>query len=166
MTAAAWHALIAGARGILWFQHNFGGPCIDFRTIIDGSNKASSKYNCQQTPSVTEHDMVMALTNFNREVNSLTAVLLAPFADGYASSQADVSYMAKYFAGGFYIFAASGRPGMPPPSNQKVTFSIAGAHNCRVHVIAEHRYIPVVNGKFSDIFSNSDSVHIYRVFCK
>jgi hypothetical protein len=25
--AAAWHSLIAGARGIIWFQHNFSGPC-------------------------------------------------------------------------------------------------------------------------------------------
>lgn len=165
MTAAAWHALIAGARGIIWFQHNFGGSCIDFRSIIDGSNKASSKYGCQQAPGVTEHAMVTALTNFNREVSSLTAVLLAPFADGYVSSRGNVSYMAKYFAGGFYIFAASGRPGMPPPSNQRVTFTIAGASNCEVQVITEDRDIPVANGKFSDLFSNSDSVHIYRVSC-
>ena len=86
MIAAAWHALIAGARGIIWFQHNFGGPCIDFRTIIDGSNKASSQYNCQQTPGVTEHDVVVALTKFNSRVNSLNTVLLSPFADGYVSS--------------------------------------------------------------------------------
>ena len=165
MTAAAWHALIAGARGIIWFQHNFGGPCIDFRTIIDGSNRASSKYNCQQTPGVTEHDMVVALTKFNSEVNLLTAVLLSPFADGYVSSAGDVSYMAKYADGSFYIFAASGEPGIPPPSNQRVSFLIAGAHNCQVNVINEGRDIPVINGRFNDTFSNADSVHIYRVNC-
>jgi hypothetical protein len=165
MTAAAWHALIAGARGIIWFQHNFGGPCIDFRTIIDGSNRGSSKYNCQQTPGVTEHDMVVALTKFNSEANLLTTVLLSPFADGYVSSTADVSYMAKYTDGSFYIFAASGKPGIPPPSNQRVSFSIAGAHDCQVNVINEDRNISVVNGKFSDIFSDADSVHIYRVNC-
>jgi hypothetical protein len=164
-TAAAWHALIAGARGILWFQHNFGGPCIDFRTIIDGSNRASSKYNCQQTPGITLHDMVVALAKFNSEVNGLTAVLLSPFADDYVGSAGDVSYMAKYADGSFYIFAASGKPGVPPPSNQRVSFFIAGAHNCQVNVINENRDIPVVNGKFSDIFDNADSVHIYRVNC-
>ena len=27
LRSAVWHSLIAGARGILWFQHSFGGPC-------------------------------------------------------------------------------------------------------------------------------------------
>jgi hypothetical protein len=165
MTAAAWHALIAGARGIMWFQHNFAGPCVDFRTIIDGSDKASGNYGCQQTPGVTEHDMVVALTKFNSEVNDLTAVLLSPFAEGYVSSLGDVSYMAKYSSGSFYIFAASGKPGMPPPSNQRVSFSIAGAQNCQVNVLNENRTIPVTAGTFTDTFSNSDTVHIYRVDC-
>ena len=165
MTAAAWHALIAGARGIIWFQHNFGGPCIDFRTVIDGSNPASSMYNCRQTPDVTLHDMVLALTKFDAEVNRLNTVLLSPFADGYVRSGNDVSYMVKYSAGSYYIFAASGKPGTPPPVNQKVSFSIFGAHNCRVEVLSESRSIPVIGGKFSDVFSNANSVHIYQVNC-
>jgi hypothetical protein len=165
MTAAAWHALIAGARGIIWFQHNFGGSCIDFRTIIDGSNPASPMYNCDQTPGVTLHDMVTALTRFNSEVNHLSSVLLSPFADGYVRSRDDASYMAKYSGGSFYIFAASGRPGMPPPANQQVSFSIAGASNCSVDALGENRSIPVTKGEFSDIFSNANSVHIYRVNC-
>lgn len=165
MTAAAWHALIAGARGIIWFQHNFGGSCINFTTIVDGSNPASGNYNCQQTPGVTLHDMVVALTRFNSEVKNLNTVLLSPFADGYVSSTGDVSYMAKDVGGNFYIFAASGKPGMPPPSNQMVDFSIAATGNCRVDVVNENRSIPVVNGKFSDVFSNADSVHVYQVEC-
>lgn len=165
MTAAAWHALIAGARGILWFQHNFGGPCIDFRTIIDGSNPASSMYNCHQTPDVTLHDMVIALTRFNSEVNHLNTVLLSPFADGYVHSVNDVSYMAKYSGGHYYIFAASGKPGMPPPSNQKVSFSISGARKCSVDVLNESRKIPVTSGEFTDVFDNANSVHVYRVNC-
>ena len=39
--AAAWHALIAGARGIGWFQHNFSGPCIDDRPFLDGLIRAA-----------------------------------------------------------------------------------------------------------------------------
>jgi hypothetical protein len=165
MTAAAWHALIAGARGIIWFQHNFGGPCVDFRTIINGSDKTSNKYTCHQTPGVTEHDVVLALTKFNSLIHRLNAVLLSPFADGYVSSDADVSYMAKYVNGTFYIFAASGKPGVPPADNQRVSFSIAGAQNCSVKVLSEGRSIPVVGGKFSDVFLNDTSVHIYRVNC-
>ena len=34
MRAAVWHSIIAGARGILYFQHSFGGSCIgDHHTI-------------------------------------------------------------------------------------------------------------------------------------
>jgi hypothetical protein len=165
MIAAAWQALIAGARGILWFQHNFGGPCVDYRTILDGSNPESSMYDCQQTPGVTEHDVVLALKEFNSLVNSLNTVLLSPFADGYVSSDGDVSYMAKYLNGTFYIFAASGKPGIPPPDNQRVSFSITGARKCSVNVLNEDRSIPVLNGKFSDVFCNDTSVHVYRVDC-
>jgi len=163
MTAAAWHALIAGARGILWFQHNFGGPCIDSRTIIDGSNPASGKYNCQQTPGVTLHDMVVALTRFNKEVTSLTTVLLAPFADHYVTAKGDVSCMAKYSNGVYYVFAGSGRPGEPPRPGQQVTFQLAGAPSTSVTVLDEHRTLRVVHGKFTDTFANADTVHIYRV---
>jgi hypothetical protein len=163
MTAAAWHGLIAGARGILWFQHNFGGPCVDFRSIIDGSNPASGKYNCQQTPGVTLHDMVVALTRFNKEVTSLNTVLLAPFADHYVTSNGDVSSMAKYSNGVFYVFAGSGRPGLPPRPDQKVTLHLAGAPNTTVTVLNEHRTLRVVNGEFTDTFANADTVHIYRV---
>jgi hypothetical protein len=165
MTAAAWQALIAGARGIIWFQHNFGGPCIDFRTIIDGSNAAGPKYNCAQTPGVTLHDMVTALTRFNSEVKHLNNVLLSPFADNYVRSGNDVSYMAKKSGGTFYIFAAAGKPGMPPPVNQWVTFSITSAKNCSVSVLNENRNISVTRGQFADIFRNANSVHIYRVDC-
>ena len=78
---------------------------------------------------------------------------------------ADVSYMAKYVNGTFYIFAASGKPGMPPPDNQRVSFSITGANDCSVSVLNEDRRIPVVNGRFSDVFRNDTSVHVYRVDC-
>ena len=165
MTAAAWHALIAGARGIIWFQHNFSGPCIDFRTLIDGANPASGKYNCDQAHGVTLHDVDAALTRFNSEVNQLNSILLAPFADGYVRSASDVSYMAKYSGGNYYIFAASGKVGTPPPSNQKVGFSIPGTRTCHVDVLNENRTIPVVKGMFSDVFSDANSVHIYRVDC-
>jgi hypothetical protein len=163
MTAAAWHALIAGARGILWFQHNFGGPCVDDRSIIDGSNPADKMYKCQQSPGVTLHHMVQALTRFNTEVNKLDAVLLSPFADHYVTAKGDVSVMAKYSNGQFYIFAGSGRPGDPPSPGQRVTFRLAGAPNTSVTVLNEHRTLRVTNGEFSDTFANANTIHIYRV---
>ncbi len=164
--AAAWHAIIAGARGIIWFQHNFGGHCIDFNTFYDGSNPASSnsKYNCQQTPGVTLHDVVKNISAFNHEVASLNSVLLSPFAINYVSvGNADVSVMAKYSNSKFYIFAASGKPARPPANNQFVTFKLAGNYTGPVIVVDEHRFLHVVNGVFTDKFANMDSVHIYQI---
>jgi hypothetical protein len=162
--SAAWHALIAGARGIIWFQHNFSGPCQDYNTFYDGSNSKSPKYNCQQTPGVTLHDVVKTISAFNHEVASLNSVLLSPFAESYASvGEADVSVMAKDDNGRFYVFAASGKPAHPPATNQVVRFKLAGGYTGPVTVIGEHRTLQAVNGVFTDTFYNSDSVHIYRI---
>jgi hypothetical protein len=162
--AAAWHALIAGARGIIWFQHNFSGPCQDFNTFYDGSNPLSPKYNCQQSPGVTLHDLVQAISAFNHEVASLNGVLLSPFAINYVTSgSADVSVMAKYADGKFYVFAGSGEQAQPPSDDQSVTFRVAGHYTGPVTVIGEHRVLHAVNGVFTDLFVNSDSVHIYKI---
>jgi hypothetical protein len=162
-TAAAWHALIAGARGIIWFQHNFSGPCIDFRSYVDGSNPATHMYHCQQTPGVSLHDMVEAVSNFNREVASLDEVLLSPFAEGYVQATGDVSTMTKRNGKHFYIFSGSGRPADPPPPNQRVTFHLAGSPSGQVTVVGEDRSIPLVGGSFSDVFPSDTTVHIYEV---
>lgn len=162
--AAAWHAIIAGARGIIWFQHNFSGPCVDFNTFYDGSNGSSHMYNCQQTPGVTLHDVVKSVSAFNHEVARLNTVLLSPFAEHYVrTGRADVSVMAKYSNGLFYVFAASGQPARPPADGQKVTFRLAGGYTGPVTVIGEHRTLHAVKGVFTDTFANEDSVHIYEI---
>jgi hypothetical protein len=162
-TAAAWHAIIAGARGIIWFQHNLGGPCVDFSSFYDGSNPASPMYHCHQTPGVTLRDVVQSVSAFNHEVQSLNSVLLSPFAENYVSTSSDVSVMAKYTAGSFYIFAGSGRPAHPPAHNLAVTFHVAGGYTGIVTVIGEQRTLRAVHGVFKDTFANEDSVHIYEI---
>jgi hypothetical protein len=163
-TAAAWHAIIAGARGIIWFQHNFGGPCVDFNTFYDGSNPASPMYDCRQVPGVTLHDVVTNVSAFNHEVASLNSVLLAPFAENYVSTgNADVSAMAKCSHGVFYVFAASGKPATPPADNLSVTFTVAGGYSGPVTVVGENRTLRAANGVFTDRFANEDSVHIYKI---
>ena len=162
--AAAWHALIAGARGIVWFQHNFSGACIDYNTFYDGSNPLSPKYNCQLSPGVTFDNLVEAISAFNYEVASLNSVLLAPFAINYVSvGNADVSVMAKYAGGKFYVFAGSGKQAQPPSNDQSVTFRVAGHYTGPVTVISEHRVLQAVNGVFTDVFANSNSVHVYEI---
>ena len=164
MRAAAWHAIIAGARGIIWFQHNFSGPCVDDNTFYDGSNPSSPMYNCRQTPGVTLHDVVKSVSAFNHEIARLNGVLLSPFAEHYVMiGRVDVSVMAKYSHGVFYVFAASGRPVRPPARGQVVTFRLAGGYTGPVRVIGEHRILHAVRGVFTDIFANADSVHVYKI---
>jgi hypothetical protein len=172
-TAAAWHATIAGARGILWFQHNFSGPCVDFRTFIDGSNPRSPEYNCQIVPGETLHNLVRAVTAFNCVTSAtpamdctttnLNSVLMSPFAFGYVKADGAVSVMTKYYNHRFYLFAGSGQPGTPPPPNQDVTFTLAGSPNTTVTVVNENRSINIVNGQFTDTFADANAVHIYQV---
>jgi len=163
-TAAAWHAIIAGARGIIWFQHNFSGPCVDFNTFYDGSDPSSPMYHCHQTPGVTLHDVVTHVSAVNHEVAGLNNVLLSPFAEHYVSvGHADVSVMAKYSHRTFFVVAAAGKPALPPANNQVVTFKLAGGYTGPVTVIGENRVLHAVNGIFTDNFANEDSVHIYEV---
>jgi hypothetical protein len=162
--AAAWHSLIAGARGILWFQHNFSGPCVDYRTLYDGSDPASSLYDCQQTPGVTLHDVVTKIAAVNHQIDSLNDVLLSPSAENYVNvGHADVSVMAKDSNGTFYVFAAAGKPADPPPANQSIAFKLADSYTGTVTVVGEARTLRAVNGTFADRFANEDTVHIYRI---
>jgi hypothetical protein len=163
MVAAAWHALIAGARGIIWFQHNFSGPCQDDRTFLDGSNPASSMYNCQQTPGVTSHDVVQAVSTFDQEVNALNGVLLSVTASSYVSASGDVSTLTKAYNGSYFVFAGSGQPATPPPANQSVTFTVADHFTGPVIVIGEKRVLQATSGVFTDTFADANSVHIYSI---
>ena len=161
-TASAWHAIIAGARGIMWFQHDFGN-CYDDNTFYDGSDPKSPERTCQITPGETMADLVAGVTAVNKEITELKSVLLSPFADGYVSTPADVSVMAKDFGGQFYVFAASGKPATPPADGLRAAFTLAGGYTGPVTVIGENRTINAVNGQFTDTFANEDSVHIYRI---
>lgn len=161
--AAAWHALIAGARGILWFQHNFSGPCPDDRTFIDGSNPSSRMYSCQQTPGVTLHNMVQAITAFNQEVAHLNGVLLSPSAIGYVSTTGDVSTVAKAYRGSCYVFAGSGQLATPPPVDQSVTFKLADGYSGPVTVFDENRTVQASGGTFTDTFADANATHIYHI---
>ena len=120
-------------------------------------------YNCQQTPGVTLHNVVQAVTSFEQEVNSLTGVLLAPTAVGYVSTTGVVSTMAKAYGGSCYVFAGSGRVATPPPANQSVTFTLADNYAGPVTVLNENRTLTATNGAFQDTFANANSVHIYAI---
>lgn len=164
-TAAAWHSIIAGARGIVWFQHNFSGPCVDYNVFYDGSDPSSSLYKCEISPYVKIHNIVKAVKTVNKRITALNDVLLSPFADGYVSASGTVSLMTKYNAAqnAFYVFAGSGQPGVVPAAGQKVTFTLAGAPSVTIKVLHEDRTISAVQGTFTDFFDDANTIHIYKI---
>ena len=51
LRSAVWHSIIAGARGIIYFQHSFGGPCAGdnhtIRTNCEGTRPIVTSVNAQ-----------------------------------------------------------------------------------------------------------------------
>ena len=140
--AAVWHSLIAGARGILYFNHNFGGSCVSQHVLRD---------NCGAAVRPT----VKAL---NEQVARLAPMLNAPFADGLVSRADGVRTMAKYQGGRFYVVAAN-----KDNAARAATIDMPCVGDATVTVVDENRTIPVVDGRFTDAFADGNAVHVYRV---
>ena len=153
--AAVWHSIIAGARGIIYFNHSFAGA-VTYNILYDGATPSSPLYATYKPV----RDMVKSV---GAQINTLTPVLLAPFADGYVTAAGTVMYMAKYSDNKFYVFAGSGKLGTPPAANQVVTFTLADQHNGSINVFSESRTVTATNGVFTDTFADDNTIHIYEV---
>jgi hypothetical protein len=142
--SAVWHSIIAGARGIVYFNHSFGGDCRSDDVLGAGCDPA----------------MAPAVAALNRQVTELAPVLNAPFADGFATvTRGRAAVMTKQGPdGAWYVFAGDTRAGR---GDQEVTFEIAAGS--RVEVVEEDRTVPLAGGRFTDTFAGGDAVHIYRV---
>jgi hypothetical protein len=139
--AAVWSSIVHGARGIIYFNHSFGGTCQsqhDLRTSCYAAQRA-------------------AVTTTNNQIAALAPVLNSPFADGYVSAPgADV--MAKWSNNKYYVFA-----GNTDNASKTVTYSLTCTGNATATVVNENRTIPVVNGQFTDALSSGTANHIYRI---
>ncbi len=139
--AAVWHMLIAEARGIIYFNHTFGGACISQHILRDP---------CYAT-------IRAEVTTINQRIVALAPVLNAAFADGYVTTSSGVRVMTKYGPdGAFYVFAGSKQH-----ASQTVTFTVAAG--ATVEVLFENRTLTITGGKFSDTFADGNAIHIYRI---
>jgi PKD domain len=140
--AAVWHSLIAGARGIIYFNHSFGGPCISHHALREPCYAAARQ----------------VVTDTNAQIKQLAPVLNAPSVDQLVASSPGVRTMAKWQGGKFYVFAGNGGAGAV-----STTFDLPCVGNVTATVVDEGRQVPVVNGKFSDQFADGNAIHIYRI---
>jgi hypothetical protein len=140
--AAVWHSIIAGARGIIYFNHSFGGP--------------NQTQHCLRESAYAL--VRAAVKSTNQLIAQLAPVLNAPFDDGFVTVYSSVRAMAKYYGGEHYVFAGS-------KENMASTgvFTVAGTTNGTAVVLGENRTIPISNGRFSDSFADGNAIHIYRV---
>ena len=143
ITTEAWHAIIGGARGIEWFNHNF----------YPGKESQHVLIEPDYAP------VANAVSQTNARITELAPVLNAPFAENLVSvTNGDVNQMAKAYNGSYYLFAAP-----RSQANQNVTFNLNTIGNATATVLYENRTVPVTNGNLTDNFANDTAVHIYRI---
>jgi hypothetical protein len=140
--AAVWTGLIHGARGIVYFNHSFGGPLPTQHALREPGYGA----------------VRAAVAGTNAQIRRLAPVLNAPFADGLVRTASPVDTMAKYSGGRFYIFAGSRALGA-----RRATFRVPCTGDTTVTVLDENRTLSLAGGSFTDSFADGNAVHIYRI---
>jgi hypothetical protein len=141
--AAVWHSLIAGARGIEYFQHSFGGPCRGHHVLRDNA--------CYQP-------MIDTITSVNAQIRRIAPALNGPRVSSGFSANSAVRAVAKWDGRNFYVLAGS----MENAASMG-NFAIPCVGNATATVIGENRTLPVTAGSFSDSFADGNAVHIYRI---
>ena len=140
--AAVWHSIIAGARGIIYFNHSFNGPNPSHHVLRDPAYAAVRAF----------------VRSTNQLITQLAPVLNAPFADGFATADPSVRTMTKFHQDKYFVFAGSTENRASTP-----TMSLTGFGSGTATVIDENRTIPISNGRFSDSFEDGNAIHIYRI---
>lgn len=139
-----WMALVHGAKGLIYFAHQFKPDFIEAGLLADDATSRE-------------------VAAINRQVHELAPVLNAPDTPGAAtaaSSSKDVpiDILARRHEGATYVFAVAMRDG-----EATGTFSVPGAKGrARVEVLGEGRTIEAEGGSWSDRFAHY-GVHLYRI---
>jgi hypothetical protein len=138
-----WMALIHGARGIIYFAHEFKPKFIEAGLLADEA-------------------MARAVGAVNRQIRELAPALNGPdvvVGAVVASSegQVPVDLVVKRHSGQTYLFSVAMRAG-----ETKATFTLPGTGDARVEVLGEGRTIEAVGGKWEDHFQDYQ-VHLYRI---
>jgi len=139
-----WMAIIHGARGIVYFAHQFE-PRFDASAIL------------------SDPEMYEGVKALNEEVRSLARVINAPEPDDNPMVQSSetgvpIAMMLRRDGRKTYLFTVAMRD-----RSTVGTFKVPGIKNgSKVKVIGEDRTIKVVDGGFTDDFDGY-RVHLYRV---
>jgi hypothetical protein len=87
---AVWSGLVHGARGVVYFNHNFGGPCFSFHVLRDACG-----------------DLIRpTVARVNTTIRRRARLLNAPFVDGLARTHGGVDVAVKLHRGHFRLIVA------------------------------------------------------------
>jgi len=145
--AEVWMSLIHGSMGLIYFVHEWE-PRFNAHALLD------------------DQEMLKAVTDINRQIHHLAAVLNSPSVKNCVSAlssagRVPIDLMVKKTKGAdaaTYIFAVCMRG-----IETRGTFEIKGLKDkTQINVIGENRIIEANNGKFEDDFNPWD-VHIYSI---
>jgi hypothetical protein len=140
--AAVWHSLIAGARGMIYFEHSFAGACNGDAHLI--------RTNCAGTRQV--------VVDTDALIKQLAPVLNSPTVSSDVVVSGGARMMTKWNGSNFYVFAGS-----KENASSSSTWSLSCVGNATATRIGETGSIPVTNGAFTDSFADGNSIHIYRI---
>lgn len=128
----AWSALIAGARGLVYFVHQFEPTFVE--------------------ASLLEDPVLLAgVTALNREIQSLAPALLSPPVEGVAEAVSDdprapILFTHRRAGGADYLFVCTLRD-----RAARVSFGVTGLPpRGTAEILGERRTVPVREGRFSD----------------
>lgn len=134
---AVWDAIIHGAAGIAYFQHNNNGTCGTYSILQCGSA------------------LTARITAIDAQVRSLAPVINT---QGYRWDFGPGLDTSLKVSGGYaYIFA------MTDGGTGKKTFTLPKGLSGTVEVVGENRTITPSNGSFTDSFAAEYTHHIYRI---
>jgi hypothetical protein len=138
-----WMALIHGAKGIIYFAHQFKPKFIEAGLLAD-------------------EEMAREVAAINRQVRELAPILKSPDVAGatmVTSSQARVpiDFVVKRHDGQMYLFAVAMRQG-----EATATFKMSDPTDARVEVLGEGRTIRSVGGRWEDRFTDYQ-FHLYQI---
>jgi len=142
-----WMAIIFGARGVIYFVHQFEPTFIEAALLSDPETLA-------------------AVTAINTQIQSLSSVLNRPSVTGKVEADSSnpatpIRTMVKHHGGFIYIFSAALHD-----EATTATFNVSDIEShATVEVLGEARTLFATNGLFSDAFSTND-VHIYKALLK
>jgi hypothetical protein len=139
-----WLALVHGARGIVYFSHEFKPKFIEAGIFAHPEIAEEVKKTNVQ---------IRELARVLNSQTDLEAATVEP-----SKNEIQISILCKRQGNVLYIFAVSERDGAT-----EGTFKLANLHgDAEIEVIGENRSLKAANGRFEDRF-NGYSVHLYRV---